>query len=163
MPAGTLPDPEQECFVISPIGAEASDIRRRADGVLKFMIAPAAQKLGLTTVRADAIAEPGEITLQVIGHVLTAKAAVADLTGANPNVFYELVAAPCPGREHRDKAEDPRATRNDKSTRWSPRQRSHVPAGRSSPYVIPHPATPRLTSTCLGTRRPPSALRTSRS
>ena len=34
--------------------------------------------------------EPGQITLQVINHILGAKAAVADLTGLNPNVFYEL-------------------------------------------------------------------------
>ena len=44
----------------------------------------------MTAVRADQISEPGQITLQVIDHILRARAAVADLTGLNPNVFYEL-------------------------------------------------------------------------
>lgn len=92
--AGTVPDPrpdfDHECFLISPIGADDSDVRRRADGVREYIVKPAAEELGLTPVRADDIAQPGQITLQVIEHVLTAKAAVADLTGANPNVFYEL-------------------------------------------------------------------------
>lgn len=46
--------------------------------------------MGLTAVRADQIADPGQITLQVIDHILGARAAVADVTGLNPNVFYEL-------------------------------------------------------------------------
>jgi hypothetical protein len=46
--------------------------------------------LNLTAIRADKIADPGQITLQVIDHILGARAAVADVTGLNPNVFYEL-------------------------------------------------------------------------
>src|SRR6266542_6713285 len=86
----SMPTLETECFFIAPIGEDGSDIRHRSDGVLKFIVARAAQELGLTTIRADQIAAPGQITLQVINHVLQAKAAVADLTGRNANVFYEL-------------------------------------------------------------------------
>lgn len=50
----------------------------------------AASAVGLTVVRADAIDDPGQITLQIIDHLVYAKAAVADLTGHNPNVSYEL-------------------------------------------------------------------------
>src|SRR5205807_3862232 len=50
----------------------------------------AAEELNLEAVRADEIAQPGQITLQVISHILGAHAVVADLTGRNPNVFYEL-------------------------------------------------------------------------
>jgi hypothetical protein len=89
MPDG-LPELDKECFVISPIGAEGSAERARSDGVLKFIIAKAAEELGLTAVRGDQLADPGQITLQVIDHILGARAAVADLTGLNPNVFYEL-------------------------------------------------------------------------
>jgi len=85
-----LPELDKECFVISPIGAEGSPERERSDGVLQFIIAKAAEELGLTAVRGDQLAEPGQITLQVIDHILGARAAVADLTGLNPNVFYEL-------------------------------------------------------------------------
>jgi hypothetical protein len=83
-------DFEHECFFIAPIGQEGSDDRRRSDLVLQYIVGPAARELGLTAVRADEIAAPGQITLRVIQHILRARAAVADLTGRNPNVFYEL-------------------------------------------------------------------------
>lgn len=86
----TLPDMEEECFFIAPIGSEGSTTRNRSDGVLEFIVQKAAQELGLTAVRGDQIAEPGQINLQVLDHILRAKAAVADLTDLNPNVFYEL-------------------------------------------------------------------------
>ncbi len=41
-------------------------------------------------MRADSHPDPGQITTQVVEHVLSAKAAVADLTEDNPNVFYEV-------------------------------------------------------------------------
>jgi len=85
-----LPTLETECFFIAPIGSDGSPERRRSDGVLEFIVDRAAEEIGLSAVRADQISEPGQITLQVIDHVLGARAAVADLTGLNPNVFYEL-------------------------------------------------------------------------
>lgn len=81
---------DSECFFIAPIGKEGSPERNRSDGILDFIVSRAAQELGLTAIRADHMGEPGQITLQVINHILGAKAAVADLTGLNPNVFYEL-------------------------------------------------------------------------
>lgn len=83
-------DLQHECFFIAPIGAEGTQERRRSDGVLEFVVKRAAAEVGLTAVRGDQIAEPGQITLQVIEHVLGARAAVVDLTDLNPNVFYEL-------------------------------------------------------------------------
>jgi hypothetical protein len=78
------------CFVISPIGAEGSDIRRRSDQVLTHIITPVATELGYETIRADKISEPGMITSQVIQHLVEDLLVVADLSGHNPNVFYEL-------------------------------------------------------------------------
>jgi hypothetical protein len=86
----SLPPLESECFFLAPIGSEGSNIRHRSDGVLEFIVDRAAAELGLTAVRADQLADPGQITLQVIEHVINARAVVADLTGSNPNVFYEL-------------------------------------------------------------------------
>jgi hypothetical protein len=86
----SLPQLDEECFFIAPIGKEGSPERNRSDGVLEFIVARAAQEMGMRAVRGDQLAEPGQITLQVIQHVLGAKAAVADLTGLNPNVYYEL-------------------------------------------------------------------------
>lgn len=85
-----VPTFENECFVMAPIGSPDSSERASSDGVLAALIAPAARSVGLEPVRADLIGEPGQITLQVLDHVLHARAAVADLTGGNPNVFYEL-------------------------------------------------------------------------
>lgn len=78
------------CFVISPIGTEGSDIRRRADQLLRHIISPAVGVCGFEAIRADQISEPGLITTQVIHHIIEDPLVIADLTGSNPNVFYEL-------------------------------------------------------------------------
>jgi len=84
MPANTT------CFVIAPIGEPDSPIRKRSDQVLKYIIKPAAEECGFTTLRADEITQPGIITSQVIQHIMEDAMVVADLTGRNANVFYEL-------------------------------------------------------------------------
>ena len=78
------------CFVIAPIGTEGSDVRVRSDQVLKHIITPAARECDYEAIRADQISEPGLITSQVIQHVVEDPLVIADLTGRNPNVFYEL-------------------------------------------------------------------------
>ena len=78
------------CFVIAPIGEPESDIRKRSDQILKHVIAPAANECEYETLRADQISEPGIITSQVIQHIVADPLVIADLTGQNPNVFYEL-------------------------------------------------------------------------
>jgi Bacterial RNA polymerase, alpha chain C terminal domain len=80
----------EECFVVSPIGSLGSDERRRADNVLNHVIRPAVEPLGVIARRADEIDAPGSITSQIIQRLLGAKAVVVDLTGRNPNVYYEL-------------------------------------------------------------------------
>lgn len=85
-----MTDDKKTCFVISPIGALGSDIRRRADQILKHVMKPAAEECGYTAIRADEISEPGMITSQVIQYIVDAPLVIADLTGMNPNVFYEL-------------------------------------------------------------------------
>ena len=81
---------KKKCFVITPIGEDGSETRRRADQILRHVIAPAAEACGFETVRADQIAEPGLITTQIIQHIIDDPLVIADLTGSNPNVFYEL-------------------------------------------------------------------------
>jgi len=82
--------PDKQCFVIAPIGDAESEIRNRSDEILKYVITPAVEPLGYEAIRADHISEPGIITSQVIQHVVDDPLVVADLTGRNPNVFYEL-------------------------------------------------------------------------
>ena len=81
---------EKICFVIAPIGESGSDIRKRSDQVLEHIIRPAVESCGYKAVRADEIPKPGMITNQIIRHVVDDPLVIADLTGQNPNVFYEL-------------------------------------------------------------------------
>jgi hypothetical protein len=84
-----LPE-EKICFVIAPIGEVGSDIRKRSDLVFKHIIEPIVRAQGYKAIRADHISTPGVITSQIIDQVLNAHLVIADLTGQNPNVFYEL-------------------------------------------------------------------------
>lgn len=86
-PSGAL---SKTCFVVSPIGSADSIERKHADLVLSSLIGPALEGLGLEVVRADRISKPGLITGQVIEHIAQAALVIADLSFANPNVYYEL-------------------------------------------------------------------------
>jgi hypothetical protein len=81
---------EKIAFVISPLGEPRSDIRNRADQILKHVIEPILSECDYKALRADKISEPGIITSQIIDHVVGDPLVIADLTGHNPNVFYEL-------------------------------------------------------------------------
>jgi hypothetical protein len=78
------------CFVLSPIGDAESDVRKRSDQVFKHIIEPVCKSASYKAVRADQISEPGIITTQIIQHITEDRMLLADLTGKNPNVFYEL-------------------------------------------------------------------------
>ena len=78
------------CFVITPIGDVDSPIRRAADGVIAAVIKPVLSKLKYEPVVPHEMTSPGSITSQVIRQILEANMVVANLTGLNPNVMYEL-------------------------------------------------------------------------
>jgi hypothetical protein len=83
--------PERKiCFVISPIGEEESETRKRSDQILKHIITGPVEQLGYEVIRADKISEPGIITHQILQHIVDDPLVIADLTDRNPNVFYEL-------------------------------------------------------------------------
>ena len=81
---------ERTAFVISPIGDPNSKERKRADQILNHVIDPIVSELGYKAVRSDKIDKPGIITSQIINHIMNDPLVIADLTGHNPNVFYEL-------------------------------------------------------------------------
>ena len=78
------------CFFIAPIGDPGTTVRKHSDDVLRHIVRAAASRFGFEAIRADEIAKPGIITSQVIEHVVDSPIVIADLTGHNPNVFYEL-------------------------------------------------------------------------
>ncbi|MFE3864673.1 hypothetical protein ACFXPT_30105 [Streptomyces goshikiensis] len=95
------PKPEEvpmtTCFVIAPIGNEHAP--EGSPELLAFeenleiyekVILPACARHGIVPIRADGIADTGEITEQICRHVLQDDIVIADLTGGNANVTYEL-------------------------------------------------------------------------
>lgn len=83
--------PNKKCFIITPIGDDNSTVRRAADGVIKSVIMPVLKELEFEDiVAAHMMPDPGSINKQVIKRVLDDDLVVANLTGLNPNVMYEL-------------------------------------------------------------------------
>lgn len=80
----------ENCFVICPIGPAGSDIRARSDDIFKNLICHVCEGQGIKAQRAIENSRPGDITRQIVHSVLNADLVIADLTGHNPNVFYEL-------------------------------------------------------------------------
>ncbi len=81
----------KQCFVIGPIGEADSEIRKAADRFMKHIVEPTLVKFDYEPPRrADKLGEPGRIPPQIIRWLRDADLVIADLTGNNPNVFYEL-------------------------------------------------------------------------
>jgi hypothetical protein len=81
---------KKSCFIITPIGADDSLIRRQADGVIDAVIAPVLESLDFVVTVAHRMNDGGSITRQVIQNAINADLVVANLTNLNPNVMYEL-------------------------------------------------------------------------
>ncbi len=60
------------------------------DSIYHKLIAPAVERAGLEPVRADEEKIGGTIHKPMFERLMLCQYAVADITGANPNVFYEL-------------------------------------------------------------------------
>lgn len=85
------------CFIIGPIGDRLEP--RGSAGRLSYenatqmweqVFEPACQHFGLEVVRADKISESGEIPDQIFTYLRDAEVVIADLSGGNANVMYEL-------------------------------------------------------------------------
>lgn len=81
---------KKNCFIIGPFGESGSAIRKHSDQLLKYVIKPPVVSLGYEPIRADEMPDPGFITSHVIKRIVEDPIVVADLSGSNPNVFYEL-------------------------------------------------------------------------
>jgi hypothetical protein len=71
------------CFVIMPFGGWLDDY-------YETIYQPAIEASGLAPHRADDLYRPSTIINDIWAYTRRAKLLVADLTGKNPNVFYEL-------------------------------------------------------------------------
>ncbi len=81
------------CFVDMPFGKKpdlASGIEVDFDQIYEAAIEPAITEAGLEAIRGDRERTGGIIHAPMFGRLLLSDFVVADLTLANPNVFYEL-------------------------------------------------------------------------
>ena len=85
--------PKKQVFFISPIGEEGSETRRNADQVLRHLVRKALASSTYQVERADEDKHPGAITPRILSKIIEADLVLADLSGFNPNVFYELAVA----------------------------------------------------------------------
>jgi hypothetical protein len=90
-------DQPRKCFVVGPIGdpyaANGSPEREAYEhhlSIFEQVIAPACEKHGISAVRADGITHAGDINEQICRYVVESDLVVADVSGGNPNVMYEL-------------------------------------------------------------------------
>jgi uncharacterized protein YqgV (UPF0045/DUF77 family) len=81
---------KKKCFIVSPIGEEGSPVRRNADYLFKFILKPVCEAHDFECIRADQIQKSDIITSTVIDHLKDSDLVIADMTGHNPNVFYEM-------------------------------------------------------------------------
>src|SRR5438046_8767627 len=80
------------CFVLMPFGKKpgAAGTTIDFDAVYKYLVAPAISAAGLEPLRADEEQTGGIIHKPMFERLILCEFAVADLTTANANVFYEL-------------------------------------------------------------------------
>ena len=80
------------CFVLMPFGKKPaiSGILVDFDAVYQELIAPAIRAAGLEPLRADEEMAGGIIHKPMFERLILCEYAIADLTTANANVFYEL-------------------------------------------------------------------------
>jgi serine/threonine-protein kinase len=74
------------CFVLMPFKDEMKEVYWKA-------IKPAAQEAGFDPLRVDELKGAFNINRKIIEFIFNCDAIVADLTGWNPNVFYEMGVA----------------------------------------------------------------------
>ncbi len=80
------------CFVLMPFGRKTDATGRVIDfdAVYREIIAPGVEAAGLEVIRADEEQVGGTIHKPMYERLMLCEYAISDVTGANPNVYYEL-------------------------------------------------------------------------
>ena len=80
------------CYISMPFGREPlpNGLELDFDRVYREGIGPALELAGVAPVRADALVTRGSIQKATLEAILHSDFMIADITGANPNVLYEL-------------------------------------------------------------------------
>lgn len=80
----------KKCFIICPIGDEGSETRDNADKLFKHVIKPVCEKCNFNPIRIDMENDVNSITQGIIDSLDNSELVIADISGHNPNVFYEM-------------------------------------------------------------------------
>ena len=88
-------DNKKKCFIIMPVGEGGTAIRRAAEGLVDSAIKSVLEELGYEEEVPHRICSSGSITKDVINRILNSELTIANLTGLNPNVMYELGIRHC--------------------------------------------------------------------
>ena len=78
------------CFVISPIGEEGTETRKKADQFLKHVVEKTCHECGFNVKRVDKSNDIGSITAEIFKDLEDYDLVIADISEHNPNVFYEI-------------------------------------------------------------------------
>jgi hypothetical protein len=78
------------CFAIMPFGRPGTDLERHYSQVYDRIIKVPVQEAGFVCQRADEESKFGPVPEHIIAGLRTANLVIADLSGNNPNVLYEL-------------------------------------------------------------------------
>ncbi|MCM1061350.1 MAG: nucleoside 2-deoxyribosyltransferase [Eubacterium sp.] len=88
----------KKCFVVTPIGNEGTETRKRTDQVFKYIIEPVCQDCEFEVVRVDKINQADSITQTIIDSLNSSELVIADMTEHNANAFYEMGYRTCTGK-----------------------------------------------------------------
>lgn len=78
------------CFIVSPIGEEESEVRKRADQLFKYILSPVCDECEFEIIRVDKLNQADTITQTILDNLRNSELVIADITGHNPNVFFEI-------------------------------------------------------------------------
>lgn len=84
-------------FLITPIGKKGTEPYNKYLAICKDLIEPTVKSVDseFKVIRADQIAKPGSFVKDILEHIRNSHIVIANLTGLNPNVFYELGVRHC--------------------------------------------------------------------
>lgn len=83
-------DDMKKCFVIMPFGKQGTEEFDRNWKIYSEMIRPVLVECGYEPIRGDELEHFGSISRDIIESLYEADIVIADLSGKNVNVFYEL-------------------------------------------------------------------------
>jgi len=114
----------ESCFVVCPFHDPFNDY-------YSDVFQPAIREAGLLPLRADEIFSPGIFMRDVVTGIVTSSVVLAELSGRNPNVFYELGLAHAYSKPVIMISQEKEAVPSDlQGLRWIPYQTSSVHWGR---------------------------------